>query len=234
MKYACSLCFMVLVFFAHAQKIQPLAVRSAELYNKTIVQIKPVYKNYVAQTAKAFSSRKLNLDSLKNTMKTPGNTMFSSLSDADVTTLIFLIMQAAAADNEADLKDQMAEMQKNLQKKEALRDEEQRIKDAAKPGAYPRLNNTLANMDKSRQPKEAPGKAADSVKLKMPIYTAEQLKRLAAIKQEKDSLDEMSQQDQLKLQQMMDKKNQLEQMISNVMKAAAETQNGLSSNLKAS
>jgi hypothetical protein len=128
----------------------------------------------------------------------------------------------------------MAEMQKNLQKKEALRDEEQRIKDAAKPGAYPRLNNTLANMDKSRQPKEAPGKAADSVKLKMPIYTAEQLKRLAAIKQEKDSLDEMSQQDQLKLQQMMDKKNQLEQMISNVMKAAAETQNGLSSNLKAS
>jgi hypothetical protein len=89
-------------------------------------------------------------------------------------------------------------------------------------------------MDKSRQQKEVPGKEADSVKLKIPIYTADQLKRLAAIKQEKDSLDEMNQQDQLILQQMMDKKNQLEQMISNIMKAAEDTQNGLSKNLKAS
>ena len=234
MKYACSLCLLTLVFFAHAQKIQPLAARSAELYNKTIVQIKPAYKNYVTQTAKSFSNRKFNIDSLKNTMKAPGNTMFSSLSDADVSILVFLIMQTTAAENEADLKNMIAEIEKNRQKKEALRNEEQRIAAAAKAGAYPRLNNTLGNMEKSRQQKEVPGKAADSLKLKIPIYTADQLNRLAAIKQEKDSLDEMSQQDQLILQQMMEKKNQLEQMISNIMKAAAETQNGLSSNLKAS
>lgn len=234
MKFACSICLLALVFFAHAQKIQPLAAKSAELYNKTIVQIKPAYKNYVIQTAKSFSNRRFNLDSLKNTMKEPGNAMFSILSNDDITALMFLIMQTTAAENEADLKNMIAEIEKNRKKKEALRNEEQRIAAAAKPGAYPKLDNTLANMDKSRQQKEVPGKTADSVKLKMPIYSADQLKRLAVIKQEKDSLDEMSHQDQLKLQQMMEKKNQLEQMISNIMKAASETQSGLSSNLKAS
>jgi hypothetical protein len=43
----------------------------------------------------------------------------------------------------------------------------------------------------------------------------------------------MSQQDQLILQQMMEKKGQLETMISNIMKAMGEGQAGISRNLKA-
>src|SRR5215203_2487738 len=39
------------------------------------------------------------------------------------------------------------------------------------------------------------------------------------LKDKKDSLEELSEQDMLMLQQMMEKKNQLETMISNVMKA---------------
>ena len=51
---------------------------------------------------------------------------------------------------------------------------------------------------------------------------------------EKDSLSEMSQQDTLMLQQLMEKKSQLESMISNVMKASQETSNNIAANLKAS
>lgn len=43
---------------------------------------------------------------------------------------------------------------------------------------------------------------------------------------------ELSQQDMLLLQRFMEQKSQLEQMISNVMKAASEAQSGIAANLK--
>ena len=54
------------------------------------------------------------------------------------------------------------------------------------------------------------------------------------LKDQKDSISELNQEDMLQLQQLMEKKSQLEQMISNVMKAAAESQNNITKNLKAS
>src|SRR5262245_51908365 len=49
---------------------------------------------------------------------------------------------------------------------------------------------------------------------------------------DRDSIGEMAQMDSLQLQQLMEKKAQLESMISNVMKAAASTRNKLANNLK--
>jgi hypothetical protein len=54
------------------------------------------------------------------------------------------------------------------------------------------------------------------------------------LKDKKDSLEELSEQDMLMLQQMMDKKNQLESMISNVMKAGFEGGQAAIQALKAS
>ena len=209
MKYWLLLGAMVAGLWAAAQKINPVTVKSAAFYNKAIVQIKPVYKNYITQTSKALSNRRLNADSLKSTMKVPNNTMFSNLSNMDVETLTLLVMQATATDNEADIRNIMADMEKNRQQKDALRKEEDNMK-------------------------AAQSKLKDSLKNKMAKENARLVSRSSAIKKEKDSLDDMNQQQQLKLQQMMDKKSQLEQMISNMMKAQGDTQNELSKNLKAS
>ncbi|MGG9962259.1 hypothetical protein [Ferruginibacter sp. SUN106] len=234
MKNILFVCLSFTGLLANAQKVNPAVAKSAAFYNKTMVQIKPVYKNYVAQTAKAFSNRKLNIDSLKQTMKTPGNSMFSDLTALDISTVIQLVMQAMVAENEADIKSTMAKMEEINKKKEALRQEAERIKDAAKTAEYAGIKNMSADMDKSRQQKETPRKATDSSKIKVPIYTAEQAKRLDAIQKEKDAISEMGEQDQLHLQQLMEKKNQLESMISNTMKAVEDTQNSISNNLKAS
>jgi septal ring factor EnvC (AmiA/AmiB activator) len=51
---------------------------------------------------------------------------------------------------------------------------------------------------------------------------------------QKDAISELSQDDMFQLQQLMEKKSQLEQMISNVMKAASESQSNITKNLKAS
>jgi hypothetical protein len=54
------------------------------------------------------------------------------------------------------------------------------------------------------------------------------------LQNQKDAISELNQQDMLMLQQLMEKKSQLETMISNTMKAASETQSNIASNLKGS
>jgi len=54
------------------------------------------------------------------------------------------------------------------------------------------------------------------------------------IQSQKDAISELNKQDMLMLQQLMEKKSQIESMISNVMKASSETQNNIAKNLKAS
>jgi len=51
---------------------------------------------------------------------------------------------------------------------------------------------------------------------------------------QKDAIIELNKEDMLLLQKFMEKKSQLGQMISNIMKAASETQNNIVNNLKAS
>ena len=58
--------------------------------------------------------------------------------------------------------------------------------------------------------------------------------KIAELKAKKDKLSEMSQQDMLQLQQMMDKKSRLETMISDTMKASSDSQNSLTQASKGS
>lgn len=52
------------------------------------------------------------------------------------------------------------------------------------------------------------------------------------MKEEKDSLSEMGSADQLRLQQLMDRKSKLEEMISNLLKKSSDTQAAVTGNLK--
>jgi len=90
------------------------------------------------------------------------------------------------------------------------------------------------SLSKEERMKDAQRSSGDNNKVKIPTYTADQAKRLAAIKKEKDAIDEMSEKDQLMMQQMMEKKSQLETMISNIIKKQGDMQAGISGNLKAS
>ena len=53
------------------------------------------------------------------------------------------------------------------------------------------------------------------------------------LQKQKDAISELNKDDMLWLQRLMEKKSQLEQMISNIMKAGSETQNNIATNLKA-
>lgn len=57
---------------------------------------------------------------------------------------------------------------------------------------------------------------------------------MTKLQEQKDAISELNKEDMLWLQRLMEKKSQLEQMISNTMKAALETQSNIANNLKAS
>ena len=62
-----------------------------------------------------------------------------------------------------------------------------------------------------------------------------EVKRLMnEIKDQKDALSELNKEDMYWLQKLMEQKAQLEQMISNTMKALSETQGNIAKNLKSS
>ena len=76
-------------------------------------------------------------------------------------------------------------------------------------------------------------KLQTSVK-KLETTLTEANRLMKEIQDQKKSLSEMNQEDMMWLQKLMEQKSQLEQMISNVMKAAAEVQSNIAKNLKAS
>lgn len=76
-------------------------------------------------------------------------------------------------------------------------------------------------------------KLQSSVK-KLETTLSEANRLMKEIQDQKKSLSEMNQEDMMWLQKLMEQKSQLEQMISNVMKAASETRSNIAKNLKAS
>lgn len=68
---------------------------------------------------------------------------------------------------------------------------------------------------------------------KLETALSEANKLMREIQDQKKSLSEMSQEDMMWLQKLMEQKSQLEQMISNTMKAASEAQGNIAKNLKA-
>jgi len=98
------------------------------------------------------------------------------------------------------------------------------------------LRNMMANMKATTQQKQAQRSMLSSMHVeqskKDSLDKAAYSKKQSQTKNQKDNLGDMSQEEQLKLQMMMDKKNKLEEMISNTMKKISDVQNQLISNLK--
>lgn len=135
-----------------------------------------------------------------------------------------------------------------------------RIQDAAKVAVYKDIADMMNGMNDRLKTKQAIGDSINTYnqllankwegKKNMPVYDVDsngQVKMVGKkamtyeeaqaerdrLKDNKDSISELGQQDMLMLQQLMEKKNQLESMISNCMKANSDTQNNLAQALKA-
>ena len=136
----------------------------------------------------------------------------TNLSNADISALEFIVLMDAAESAQHDLQSITAAVSAIDRQKEALRKE---------------LGNAAANKTPSVQKVYTP---ANTLRVVPPPLSpnatmAEKLTRL-------DDLSELSQEQQLQLQQLMDQKSKLELMISNVIKMITDTRSATLSKLK--
>ena len=98
--------------------------------------------------------------------------------------------------------------------------------------AYAQKETVNKNVD-TKALNEKLAKLRSTVK-KLETTLSEANRLMKEVEDQKKALSEMNQEDMMWLQKLMEQKSQLEQMISNVMKAAAEAQSNIAKNIKAS
>jgi len=161
-------------------------------------------------------------------------------SGADIEAMVFVVLMQAANDTDQDLQQIMAEVKAETAAKQKLRDlANEVIQEAAsaRPGATRQPCRTSICQS---LPGELSPLAVTTARTKHPVriavpgnLTYAALQQLGAQMQlQADGLDDLSQQDQLQLQMLMDKRSQFEQMLSNIMKSQQDTASSVVSNLK--
>lgn len=135
-------------------------------------------------------------------LKSSAKSSFNNLQDADVEALVMLVMMRASKDMGKDLKEQMENVKKTNEDKAALREIDKKHKSAA---------------DSNKRTLDPRLKSSVGV---VPVAT------------KKDNMTDMSEQNQLKLQVNLDRRNKMMTAISNIMKKISSTQDSIIKNLK--
>lgn len=184
-------------------------------------RVGPRSRAFIGQeAAKIASSRSFSLVQIR--MDIEGADL-GAAGRGDIEALLQLVMLQASVDAEADLRNQINVMQATINQKKAARDA---------VGAAHRNEHTLkaeANTDY--------GRAALIGSISAPTYTLDSAlatldARISADQDDLDSLGELSDIQQLRLQALMDQRSKALQLLSDLMKAADDTSAGITDNLK--
>jgi len=204
-------------------------------------QINAKHVAWIKSTAKDVNTKNLAETDVKKLAVQ--HAKLGSLNDMDIEALVLFVMMEASKSAYNDIKQMMEQMEAIRKQKEALRNAIQLLKDREADNKempryqYDSIAKLKAKASVKPQAVTSNVQRADTIKKISPVGKVAKAE-LAQLKKEltdkADSLSEMSQEDQLQLQKMMGQKNQLEAMISNIMKKVSDTQNSIIGNLKAS
>lgn len=154
------------------------------------------------------------------------NAAFGNLGDADIEAIAFLVLMEAAKSAQEDLKAIMAGVKQINDAKASIRSSplpaQQAGQATAKAGSAPAI---------AVAPRAAPKVSRVAIQPR-PLPRPEFERQLAAAKQNQDVLRQMGETESLRLQAAMERKGQLESMISNTMKKISDTSQALTQNLK--
>jgi hypothetical protein len=164
----------------------------------------------------------------------------TATSQSDIDALTMLVMMQATQDNEADLRSQMEQMQKENQRKQAQRqllDELNREKAAmnaslsnefCKTPFCNSLSSRVAALNASAGSAQPPIRMQPSSQI-----TAQQLAALQdQLKQSLDSMNEMSEMTSMRLQMAMDRRSKFIEALSNIEKKISDTDAAIVQNMK--
>ncbi|TAL39492.1 MAG: hypothetical protein EPN97_02200 [Alphaproteobacteria bacterium] len=149
-----------------------------------------------------------------------------SFSGVDIETAVSDVMMETSQDSEQDIKDQMDQLKKQNEKKKAERDAQQKMKIQKS-----KLRDAAAQRYAKPVSADPPGKIIPPPKT-VPAGLQAKKRSIGDLKDEKDSIAEMNEQDQLNLQGYQERQTKTQKTISDVAKKSSDTQNAISGNLK--
>ncbi len=217
-----------------AQKAIPAQADS--FYKKAMPQINAKHLRWIKSTAANPANKEMTENGFINL--TTGYANGLNISGGDIEALAFLIMMEAAKSAQQDLKEIMDGVKKTNEQKKKLRDAMQRLKknehnlSRAMLDSFNRL--TVSKVTTTAGSKPISTAKTDMVKSKatLPVSAAEAKAAQDDLQRKLDSVDEMSEATNLKLQMAMDRRNKLMEAASNIMKKIQATQDTIISNLK--
>lgn len=176
--------------------------------------------------------------------------LLGSMPEGDIEALAFLVLMQAAKSAQEDLKAILEEVrainQVKQRQREALAKLKRQLGDAAENDEPDREDKTVSANSRAaldtnlvtqfimavaaRQSDQELIAAADQYILARERY--QRAERISVPKDELDSLSEISEMEQLRLQVIMDRRSKMISMLSNLMKKMSETQDAITQNLK--
>jgi hypothetical protein len=224
-------------------EVRPLSPEITQRYDNLQKHLKPSAKSWVDQQAKIEAQRNQpDMATLEEQVRQRFAASLDKKSKdpaGDISSIMFLVMAQATQDADQDLKEMMSQMQATSDSKKKLREEQDQLKQdlAATHDKMTKECHTSACKTLPAELKQLSVATAASphpVRLVAPqkLTYGDVQQMISQIQNEKDSLDEMSEQEQLKLQMYMDRRSKAEAALSNLMKKMNDTHMSIIQNLK--
>jgi hypothetical protein len=162
----------------------------------------------------------------------------ATLQDMDINAMVFIVLTQAASDEQSDLQNMMRQQQAITNEKQQLRqllDEvNQQAAQTGKSSSTESCKTALCQTLPARLEPLAAAALPRPVRIRIPEHlTYGDLAGMQSqLKQSQDSLSDMSQELQLKMQMAQQAYTQCMEAISNVMKTVSDSENGIIANMK--
>lgn len=214
---------LLLSLSASAQK-EPSPQEEA-FFTKAMSQINTKHVQWVKNSATEANQKNLTAEDIQAKARTYG--LLGGMNSQDIEAIAFLVMMQASKSAQEDLKSIMAQVKSINNQKSRIREALAALDDKSHSISRVRLDSfklLLKPQPNVRQTNNIPATRAVSQ------LEIENMK--TGLADSRDSLSEMGEMQQLKMQMLMDRRSKLMSTLSNLMKKISQTQDSIIDNLK--
>ncbi len=226
-----SFLFLFAISFATAQE-KPSPDAEA-FFKKAMSSINPQHVAWVKKTAKTANERNMTDADVKT--EATNWAVLGNLNSGDIEALCFLVMMQASKSSQEDLKAIMAKVkainnQKQQQREMLSKMQQQQSLSQVQLDSFNLLKNKMIALQKHQNPDTV--RYIKSGIVRNQIVKVDVGRKIEAIKRDLDSMSEMGEEQQLKMQMYMDRRSKIMETLSNLMKKISDTQDEIIKNMK--
>jgi hypothetical protein len=221
-----SLALLLCIPAAQSQPIgQPASLPYEQLRSQRMATLSPSLREWVQVQGRKNLQAPAGADAIGAAARE--RLAGQQFADADIETLVQLVMMETAKDADEELRDAMAQMQAANRQKQAMRDSVQRSREAQRE-----MKGALRDSYDQRTQLAPVAPAKVTVVAPPPAAPSTALAQAETAPEATDSLGDLSSDKQLRLQMLQDRRAEAMEMLANIMKKQSETSSTIIGNLK--